>query len=738
MKPKTSRLRVLTAAAFLLLTALGLAFHTGWGTLSSFGIGEIASICPLGALETLAAGHSIALRGLCALVVFIIFTILLGRVFCGWMCPVPLVRRPFGKKNRAKADPQERPVFVKPYVPKAAADGSRAAGAAKGTTSSPDALPSSRSKNSDVVSQTPFWVLGGAIASSAVFGFPVFCLICPVGITFAIVIGAWRLFAFADPAWSLLFFAAVLAVELVFFRRWCHTFCPLGAVISLVARLNRTFRPRVDKSACLKASKGLPCRACAEACPEGINLTAPLDTATLSRCTKCHECSDACPAGAISFPFSLGSKASAGARTMPGRVAAKFVPAEERKNSFTEAELPVSDADAAREASRCISCRECVTSCPLGNPIPEWLREVREGRLKKAAELLMTPGTMPEVTSRICPKERLCEGHCSMEGAGGGISVGSLERLVADTAFRKGWIPRPRGGATGLRAAVIGAGPSGLAFADTLACAGAHVTVYDRNPEIGGLLTYGIPAFKLPREIVKQRRALYERRGIRFELGKEVGKDVSLEALLSSFDAVYAAPGAWRPIALAVPGAGSNGVLQALPFLSEHPDVKGKAVLVLGGGDTAVDCARTAVRLGASSVTIAYRRGEERMRAEKSEVILAREEGVRFRFNSDPGEVLSENGTASGVRFKDGSTEPAAAIVVAFGFTGTASDWLRAPGIEFGPKGEVSAPAGQTGNPKILAGGDAVRGPALAVYAIADGRAAALSLLSRRKSSGKK
>lgn len=277
MKPiKYSSLRALSVLFFVLLALVGLAFHTGTGTLSAFGYSTISAICPLGSIETLLASQTFIPAVFISLAVFLVISIVFGRIFCAWMCPVPLFRKWFPKTENAQK------ISIK----------------AMEETPEKEGLVASAKKI-----DTSYFILGGALGSTFLFGFPVFCLICPVGLTFAVIVSAWRLIQFNEPTWSLMVFPAVLALELIFFRFTCKKFCPLGALISLMSRVNVFFKPSIDTKSCLKASKGADCHICKDACHEEIDLHEPLTQKTLSRCTKCQDCSDACPMQAISFSF---------------------------------------------------------------------------------------------------------------------------------------------------------------------------------------------------------------------------------------------------------------------------------------------------------------------------------------------------------------------------------------------------------------------------------------------------
>ena len=423
---------------------------------------------------------------------------------------------------------------------------------------------------------------------------------------------------------------------------------------------------------------------------------------------------------------------------------------------------------AVAQAGRCIDCGNpyCEWKCPVHNEIPNWLKLVEEGRLFEAAELAHETNPLPEICGRVCPQDRLCEGACTLATGFGAVTIGALEKYIVDTAFRQGWRPDlSRVRATGRRVAIVGAGPAGLACADRLARAGIEAHVYDRYEEIGGLLTFGIPPFKLEKDVIAMRRSVLEAMGVRFHLDTEVGRDVGFAELARGHDAVFLGMGAYTAVPATMPGHALQGVQQALPFLiangrrvlgSSHVngadlELAGLRVVVLGGGDTGMDCVRTAVRLGAASVTCVYRRDAESMPGSRREVANAREEGVEFRFQRQPVALLGES-RVSGVRVVETSAiassnggraefEPVAGsesvipadrVIVAFGFRASPSAWFAEHGIALHESGLVrvngSALPFQTANPKVFAGGDMVRGADLVVTAVHDGREAARAI----------
>ena len=443
-----------------------------------------------------------------------------------------------------------------------------------------------------------------------------------------------------------------------------------------------------------------------------------------------------------------------------------------RVGEFVEIYDPFNQTAAESQAHRCLSCGNpyCEWKCPVHNYIPDWLQLVAEGNLLEAAELSHQTNSLPEVCGRVCPQDRLCEGACTLSDGFGAVTIGSVEKYITDTALAMGWRPdMSKVVWTDKKVAVIGAGPAGIGCADILVRNGVKAVVFDRYPEIGGLLTFGIPEFKLEKDVISTRRDVLEGMGVEFRLNTEIGKDILIEQLLEEYDAVFMGMGTYTTMKGDFPGEDLPGVHEALKFLvsnvnrnlgfeksaDDFIDLKGKRVVVLGGGDTAMDCNRTSVRQGATSVTCAYRRDEENMPGSRREVKNAREEGVEFRFNLQPVEIMSnDQGVVSGVKVVStqmgepdangrrraelipGSEEiiPADAVLVAFGFKPSPPSWLGEVKVDTADWGGVVAPeeqtyAFQTTNPKIFAGGDMVRGSDLVVTAVFEGRQAAEGIL---------
>ena len=443
---------------------------------------------------------------------------------------------------------------------------------------------------------------------------------------------------------------------------------------------------------------------------------------------------------------------------------------EERKISFVEIYEEYNQVQVSNQAHRCLDCGNpyCEWKCPVHNFIPDWLKLVNEGNIIEAAELCHSTNSLPEVCGRVCPQDRLCEGACTLNDGFGAVTIGSTEKYITEKAFEMGWKPDMSYRTwTDKKVAIIGAGPAGIACADVLTRSGVHSHVYDKNEEIGGLLTFGIPEFKLEKSVIKRRRKILEDMGVKFNLGKEIGKDLPFKKLYNEYDAVFLAMGTYTSLEGGFSGERLPGVYKAIDYLisstkkllklqkskDDFINLKGKRVIILGGGDTAMDCNRTAIRQGAKSVKCLYRRDEENMPGSKREVKNAKEEGVQFEFNIQPIDIVGDD-KVTGVKIvktqlgepdQNGRRVPlpipgsetiydADAVIIAFGFRASPSDWFDDFSIDTHKNGLVVAEEHQeyqfqTSNKKIFSGGDMVRGSDLVVTAIWEGREAAKSII---------
>ena len=437
--------------------------------------------------------------------------------------------------------------------------------------------------------------------------------------------------------------------------------------------------------------------------------------------------------------------------------------ASERVCDFAEIYSLLDETTVREQASRCIQCPEplCRTGCPLANLIPDWLALTAEGRFLEAAALSRSTSNMPEICSRVCPQERLCEGACILNARSDPVAIGAIEKFINEYAFRHHAVEACRVSPNGSSVAVAGSGPGGMACADELAKLGYAVTIFDSQSRAGGLLVNGIPSFKLEKSVVERRLNLLCERGVTFRLGVTIGRDVSLEALRAEFDAVYLAFGAQQSKLLPIPGAHLHGVFDALPFLIEKNvgqnssgpavNVARKRVVVLGGGDTAMDCLRTAIRCGAREVICLYRRDLENMPGSRKEYANALEEGAQFVFLTNPVALLGDSdGHVAQVRCErmelgepdaQGRRKPRPiagseftlavdVVLIAYGFD--PAPFPRANGVDeiaVNRWGGVIVNARQmTSVPGVFAGGDLVRGPSLVAHAVRDGRQAAAGI----------
>jgi len=440
-----------------------------------------------------------------------------------------------------------------------------------------------------------------------------------------------------------------------------------------------------------------------------------------------------------------------------------------RRADFNEIYADFDTPRAREQASRCSQCGVpfCQVHCPLSNNIPDWLKLTAEGRLEEAYDVASATNTFPEICGRICPQDRLCEGNCVIEKGFESVTIGAVERYITDTAFERGWVKPPAARAeNGQSVGIVGAGPAGLAAAEMLRRRGYAVEVYDRHDRVGGLLTYGIPGFKLEKDIVLRRHRLFEEAGIVFRLNTEIGRDVTFDELRDRHAAVLLATGVYQARELAGPGSGLPGIVPALDYLTTSNrkgfgdpvpafdsgllNAAGKDVVVIGGGDTAMDCVRTAIRQGAHSVECLYRRDRANMPGSLREVKNAEEEGVEFVWLSAPEAFLGDD-AVTGVRavrmhlgLPDASGRqsvepiegshfvlPAGLVIKALGFDPEdLPGGFAEPALAVTNRGtlRIDRRSFMTSLPGVFAAGDIVRGASLVVWAIRDGRDAAAQM----------
>ncbi len=445
--------------------------------------------------------------------------------------------------------------------------------------------------------------------------------------------------------------------------------------------------------------------------------------------------------------------------------------AAERTGDFDEISVAFDADRAGNQASRCEQCGIpfCQIACPVANNIPDWLMLTATGRLEEAYAASSATNTFPEICGRICPQDRLCEGNCVLEqSTHGGVTIGAVEKHITETAFANGWVKAPKPRAERAQSVgIIGGGPGGLAAAEALRRQGYQVTVYDRHDRMGGLLIYGIPGFKLEKDVVERRTKLLADGGVVFKTGVEIGRDISFAELRATHDAVLIATGVYKARGLGVPGDDLTGVHAALDYLITSNKVglgdtvaayqdgtlnaKDKDVVVIGGGDTAMDCVRTAIRQGARSVKCLYRRDRANMPGSQREVANAEEEGVQFEWMAAPLTIEGQGGKVSGVRavrmhlgVADASGRQAPVAIEGSDFTIPADLVIKALGFEpedqqalFGAPDlavtrwgtvKVDDKTAMTSLDGVFAAGDIVRGASLVVWAIKDGRDAAAGI----------
>jgi len=447
------------------------------------------------------------------------------------------------------------------------------------------------------------------------------------------------------------------------------------------------------------------------------------------------------------------------------RISARKRESSDRIGDFHEIYETLSKEDAAIQADRCIQCGDpyCHNKCPLHNYIPYWLKSTSEMDLKLSFKLSNESNPFPEITGRICPHDRLCEGDCTLNDGHGAITIGNIETFISEEGFKKGMKPEFPGITTDKKVAIVGSGPAGIAAATYLLRSGIAVDMYEKDARAGGLLTYGIPSFKLDKEIIKRRIKWLMDAGMHLHLNINVGVDLSFDELASTHDGIFMATGAQNSNKAKITNENADGVFMALDYLrnSQHMlfheksddkyYVKGKKVIVIGGGDTAMDCVRTAIRQNAKEVTCIYRRDKYNMPGSKKEFKNAREEGVGFIYNASPKEIVvnSENQaigmvlqrTVLGEKDSSGRArveiikgnefkEDATVIIFALGFSATNTDFFSSNGIETNKYGNILvAPNHQTSKIGVYAGGDCKRGSHLVVTAAKDGKEAAAQII---------
>ncbi len=549
---------------------------------------------------------------------------------------------------------------------------------------------------------------------------------------------------------AMTYFGTFFIAPIVGNRFYCRYLCPYGATFGL---LNHAGFYGIE----MDTDKCIDCRRCEQVCDMGIPVWHQGQefgrVIALEDCMGCARCVLSCPTDALEikdarnfFKKSLVQNAShllkRQKHSVVERKDADIRSASERKTDWLEITQTLDLATIRTQAARCLDCGVpgCINACPLHNRIPEWLEQVAAGNMATAAKIAHSTSNLPEICGTLCPQHRLCEGSCTKaKQPDAAVTIGDIERYLVSTALADGWrtpIKEP----IGKSIAVIGAGPAGLACADELSKAGCEVAVYDREHKIGGLMATAVPAFKLDKTMLQKRHQLLQQQGVVFELGVEVNETL-LRELLQTRDAIFLGTGAQNPRDLKLPGRELAGVTDTISYLAQvnrhqrDDTIKGKRIIVLGGGDSAMDCARSAIRQGASSVIVAYRGQEQAMKASPKEKQAALDEGVAFLFDHQPIEIQG-NTTVNGIGFKHNNRDISLqcdSVIFAVGQINKVVDWMTRPGIATSAQGAILINRhGQTSHSRIYAGGDNTSGSDLVVTAIAAGRCAAQGILKCR------
>ncbi|MCW8922783.1 MAG: FAD-dependent oxidoreductase [Gammaproteobacteria bacterium] len=550
---------------------------------------------------------------------------------------------------------------------------------------------------------------------------------------------------------AMTYFGSFFIAPIVGNRFYCRYLCPYGATFGLLNHAG-FYGINMDRDRCND------CQRCEQVCDMGIPVWKQGKLAgrvtAIEDCMGCARCVVACPTDALEitdvrnfFNKSLVQNASHLLKRDPlkdeGRQLADYRDPSERVLDWAEISTQPSLSMIQQQASRCLDCGlpGCSNACPLNNRIPEWLEQVALGNIQQAAEIAHTTSNMPEICGTLCPQHRLCEGSCTKANEpGGAVTIGAIERYLVNEALDNQWqlLYKIKNNAKCI--AVVGAGPAGLACADELNKAGCEVTVFDRNEQVGGLMATGVPPFKLDKATLTRRHKMLEQQGVKFQLGVDMNES-RLQKLIASYDAIFLATGAQTSRDLKLPGQHLKGVTDALSYLQQVNTTKdvnaltGKHVLVIGGGDSAIDCARSALRQNAEQVTIAYRGNEQAMRATPKEKQAAWEEGVRLRLEYAPVEVIG-NDCVTGVRFdkvvSGQETIDCDLVIFAVGQVNKPQSWMEQLNIKTDRQGVIIIDDnGRTSNSKFYAGGDNTNGPDLVVTAVASGRSAAEGILKR-------
>ncbi len=568
---------------------------------------------------------------------------------------------------------------------------------------------------------------------------------------------------------SLSYFGSFFISPLVGNRFYCRYLCPYGATFGLLNHAG-FYGITMDRKKC----NG--CRRCEQVCDMGIPVwqqgQKSGQVTALEDCMGCARCVVSCPVDALeihdvrnvfkkamvqnaSYLLKLKAVTGIGQKYVDKREDLAIRAPDERIYDWLEITVPGKLQTMQEQAGRCLDCGHpgCINACPLHNKIPQWMEQVAKGNMKKAAELAHSTSNFPEICGSLCPQHRLCEGACTRgREPDGAVTIGAIERFLSYQYLKDSVTsPYQQQAIVSLtrptkRFAIIGAGPAGLTCADELNKAGYKVTIYDRNPVIGGLLATGVPSFKLDRQILTDRHQLLEHNGINFKLGYNVSSS-NIRQILDAYDAIFVAYGAQFPCYPEIPGEKLKGVISAIDYLAQsniprqfqylvgghnspnYSSVEDKSVVVLGAGDSAMDCARTAIRQKAGKVTVIYRGKKEAMRASPKELQAAREEGVRFLFELSANAIQGEEAVTS-VQCKKQLHEQRVVlcdrVIFALGQIPRLPEWAQSLNIETHENGTIKVNRqGRTSNPRIYAGGDNTNGPDLIVTAIAAGRRAA-------------
>lgn len=716
--------RTLSLVTILVLVMLGVVFGEPWGTWCSWGGKSLLYLCPLGALEVVVATGSINGRMIIGVGVSLVMMIVVGRAFCSWICPTALWKRLFSRERIERIKPKR-------VIPIIARQENQTL-----SKTQPHAIPWS------------VGILAVTVVGSFLTGFPLFCLVCPLGITLGVIMGIVALTLGAGSLLTVGIFLAILFVEVVLLRQWCHQLCPLGLIMTWGAKLNRFWRPSVNPNRCLR-SRELSCRRCESVCPEHLPIARGLNSSEAAVCTKCGACARACPEEAIHF-YWLANLSMSSATPSP-------VPTENahsRYASFNTAKAS-SEMSVIKQARDCILCGACEEVCPQHQPITRWMQYLQRGNVRAASKDFVDNPFSGILCEAVCPSYRLCEGACQHSPSP--IAIRQVEGILAREALRRGglWDRHYDVGKQRRRAAIIGAGPTSLSAAWVLRNANVDVEVFERESQVGGILRYGLPRWKTSSALLDvmfnrlQNLETNHRGRVVFHFNQTMVA-TRVHKLVTDFDAVLIATGAQTPKALSAIPFDSHDVIPALRYLREVHSldasshsalrVAGQTIAVIGAGETAFETIQGALLEGVQKIVWIHRGIAPRVALTTHQREILSDSRIEKHFDS---EIKSAQKTSNQwlLELTTGTRSLVDRVIVATGFEHPLwENWdLKGKTGERDKTDDTTAleelsvkewvTSYRLGRATVYIAGDARRGASLVATAVKEGQEAAKAIL---------